>query len=382
MLPKRSAIAIANYDFRSSGTVAKSIEIASAAARAGLPVELWALRGEGDLRDRVPEGLPVHVLASGPPTFSRAADMILATRRLALTLHRRRPALVLSGGNHLHRVLGIALRLSGARDQMRLVLRASNSSQRPNRAAPAVARRVRRKFGGADAVVAVSQALGAELRAARLPSPVSVIPNGVDLDRVAMLARTPFDHPFLDKGVPVLVSMGRLQSQKGFDIVIRAFAALRRRQDARLLLIGAGAESMRRALWTLAAEEGVADAIDMLGFRDNPFAILARCDLFVSGSRWEGASNTLIEALACGLPIVATDCPTGNREVVDRGPFGTLAQVDDVEGLAAAIEYELMVRRDRAAQAAGARHWALDRCLAQWIGLLEREYRAALALRA
>lgn len=231
----------------------------------------------------------------------------------------------------------------------------------------------RLKFGGSDFVVAVSHALGEEIRSALPRQNLAVIPNGVDLPKVTRLASQPFDHPFFDGSrAPVLVTMGRLVRQKGFDILITALAGLSD-ADARLLIIGDGSGDQFAALQSLAQREGVADRVAFLGYQANPFAIIARADMFVSASRWEGASNALIEALACGLPLVAADCPTGNREVVEAGPYGTLAPVEDVEGLAAAIRTELAVARPRDAQAAGARDWSLDRCMDQWVTLLGAE---------
>lgn len=376
------AIAIGNYDFRSSGTVAKSIEIAVAAAQAGLPVELWVVRKSGELLPRVPAHIPIVAIKRGKAMTGRGTDLVLSLPRFAQAIRQRRPALLLSGGNHFHHPSRVALDLSGRRSDTRLLLRASNSTQRQGRSPQKVAQKVRGKFAGADGIIAVAQELGDELRRAGVGTDISVIPNGVDLDRVEQRARAPFDHPFLHTGLPVLVSMGRLAPQKGFDMLIRALARLRKTQDARLLLIGTGKAEQRAQLDALAAQEGVADAVDLLGFRDNPFAILSRADLFVGGSRWEGASNTLIEALACGLPLAITDCPTGNREVVERGPYGTLVPVDDVDAMASAVAEELALRRDRQAQRDGARHWALDTCLDSWAALLAREYRLAMATRA
>jgi len=378
----RPAIAIGNYDFRSSGTVAKSIEIAAAAAQAGLPVELWVVRKSGELLPRVPANVPIVAIARGKALTGRGTDLVLSLPRFAHAIRRRNPALLLSGGNHFHHASRVALDLSGRRSDTRLLLRASNSTQRMDRSPEKVAQKVRGKFAGADGIIAVAQELGTELRDAGVETDIAVIPNGVDLDRVEQLAQAPFDHPFLRSGLPVLVSMGRLAPQKGFDMLIRALARLRKSRDARLLLIGNGKADQRAELEALAAEEGVADAVDLLGFRDNPFAILSRADLFVGGSRWEGASNTLIEALACGLPLAVTDCPTGNREVVERGPYGTLAPVDDVEAMATAMACELTLRRDRQGQRDGARHWSLDSCLESWAALLAREYALAMAARA
>ena len=374
-----SALAIANYDFRPSGTVVKSIEIAAACADAGLAVELWVVREDGALRARVPNNVPVFAAGSAIRLRNRGLDLALNVPALAAALRRRAPALFLSGGNHLHLAARIALALSGRRRSIQFGARASNSAHhgkmtRLQSRISAWSNRL--KFGGADFIVAVSRALGEEIRAALPSNHVSVIANGVDLTKVDRLAAAPFSHPFLDEGrdgAPLLVSMGRIVRQKGFDLLVSALAQLRD-MGARLMIIGDGSADQVAALKSLAKEKGVADQLALLGYQDNPFAILSRADLFVSASRWEGASNALIEALACGLPIVATDCPTGNREVVEAGPYGTLAPIEDAEGLARAIRTELTHHRSREAQSAGARRWSLDRCMKDWVALLRERF--------
>ncbi|MFC4595121.1 glycosyltransferase [Sphingobium tyrosinilyticum] len=377
-------IAIGNYDFRPSGTVVKSIEIAAACAKAGLPVELWVVRDEGALRARVPASVPIFETGSAMRLHNRGLDLALNIPALATALRRRRPTLFLSGGNHLHLAARIALGLSGRRRSIQLGARASNSAHHGKATrwqALIGAWSNRLKFGGADFIVAVSHALAAEIQTALPQKKVGVIANGVDLAKVDRLVSAPFAHHFLDKGSdgpPVLVTMGRIVRQKGFDLLVSALGSLRD-IGARLMIIGDGNPDQVAALKSLAEEKGVTDRLALLGYQDNPFAILSRADLFVSASRWEGASNALIEALACGLPIVATDCPTGNREVVEAGPYGTLAPVEDVEGLADAIRAELASHRSKEAQSAGARRWSLDHCMSEWVLLLRVESRCANA---
>lgn len=367
-------IAIANYDFRASGTVAKSIEIALALRDAGVKVQLWVVRDQGPLRDRVPADLPVVETGAGMRFGWRPLDLLANVLGLAMAIRRHRPALFLCGGNHMLLPSRAGIWLSGRRKRMRCGARASNSSQRPGRSRRGAHRDIRLKFGGQDFVVAVSEELADELREARLPGRLSAIPNGVDLDRIDRLAAVPCDHPFFRQpGGPVLAAMGRITHQKGFDSIIDALALLPADLGARLIIIGAGGQKDVRTLHAQAARLDVADRVSFPGYRDNPFAFLARSDIFVSGSRWEGASNALIEALACGLPLAVTDCPTGNREVVQRGPYGTLARVDDPASLASAIAAELATARPRSGQAAGARHWEIRHCLAQWVALLKRE---------
>lgn len=366
------AIAIANYDFRASGTVAKSIEIAAAAVAAGLPAQLWTIRAEGPLLARVPQGVPIVEVGTGKRRGSRDLDLVRNIPALAHRLKRAHPRILLSGGNHFHLPARLAVRLGGMGDSVQIIMRASNSAYHGQEVGRLDRWAGRLKYHGADMIVAVSQELAQEVRASGVRAPVRCIPNGVDLDRVRKLAETPFCHPFMDRPIkgPLLVSMGRIVRQKGFDILIRALAMLPGDCPARLILIGDGEAASRAELEQLADALGVSGRIAWLGYQPNPFAIMSRCDLFVSASRWEGASNTLLEALALGLPLVATDCPTGNREVVERGPFGTIAPNEDPAGLADAIRHEWVAGRSREAQRAGADHWAIEKCLSNWLSLL------------
>lgn len=371
--PSGRTIAIANYDFRASGTVAKSIEIAAAAADAGLDAQLWVIHAHGPLRARVPSSVPIFTVGQNRASRSREGELALNIPALARALRERQPHIFLSGGNHFHLPARLALKLSGKSDSIRSIMRASNSARHGGPIGWREKWSSRLKYGGSDLIVAVSQELAEEVTLCGVRKPVRCIPNGVDIDRVRTMGEGDFSHPFLDRRAssgPLIVSMGRLARQKGFDLLIRALAMLPRDLDARLLIIGDGDPAYRAKLGQLSDQLDVADRIGWLGYQVNPFAIMSRCDLFVTASRWEGASNTLLEALALGLPLVATNCPTGNIEVVERGPFGTVAPPEDAAGLAAAIQQEWAIRRDRAAQAAGARFWAIDRCLADWVSLL------------
>lgn len=378
----RGVIAIATYDFRSSGTVAKTVEIAAALKDAAIPVEIWAVRAKGPMLERVPAGIRIVSPPGEGGIGDRGIDLAWNLPRLVWMLRRHAPAVLLSSGNHLHLVAQLALLLSGLRGRTRLGIRASNSSQRLRRSGGTLRRRIAWfsgvKYAGVDFVVAVSEELAEEVRHIQPRANVGCIPNGVDVNRVQRLAAQPDSHPFFEArrtnpDVAVIISMGRLSRQKGFDVLIRAFAELRQSREARLILIGDGPAAEREALEALARELGVTDDLSLLGYRKNPFSLLAQADLYVCASRWEGASNALLEALACGLPLVATDCPTGNRELLRDGRNGTLAPVEDPEALAAAMLAQLDRPADRDAQKAAAREFDLAICMDRWKTLLSAQ---------
>ena len=170
-----------------------------------------------------------------------------------------------------------------------------------------------------------------------LESNLVTIPNGVDVERVRTLAKhlPPSVLPVDD--VPFVVGMGRLSSQKGFDILIRAHAeVLRRGIKHRLVLIGYGPEKDK--LTALAAELDVGDSILFLGYQTNPYPTVLRSSVYCLSSRFEGRPLALSEAALLGVPIIAVDCPTGPREILADGRYGELVEPESVEALSTAIE--------------------------------------------
>jgi glycosyltransferase involved in cell wall biosynthesis len=135
--------------------------------------------------------------------------------------------------------------------------------------------------------------------------------------------------------IPTIITVGRLVYQKDHDTLLRAFALARSRLDASLVLVGQG--PLQDELTTLARELGISDRVIFAGWQQNPFAWMANADLFVLSSRFEGFGNVVIEAMACGLPVVSTDCPSGPSEILANGDAGILVPVGDVHAMADAM---------------------------------------------
>lgn len=132
-----------------------------------------------------------------------------------------------------------------------------------------------------------------------------------------------------------IFSVGRLSPEKGFLTLIEAFALLRKQRPVKLTIVGEGAE--RQNLEAKIAELGVSGDIDLPGHHPHPIAALARASLFVSSSSHEGLGNAIIEAMACGIPVVCTDAPHGPREILEGGRLGPLVPVGDAGALAEAM---------------------------------------------
>ena len=170
----------------------------------------------------------------------------------------------------------------------------------------------------------------------------------------------------------VVIAAGRLAREKGFDVLLAAFAQVAGRFPAwRLVVLGEGPE--REALGALAKSLGLGSRASFPGWIAEPGEWLARADLFVMSSRYEGFPNALLEAMACGVPVVSTDC-VGSREIVTHDFDGVLVPVDSVAALAAAMA-DLMgdsAARQRLAEAALAvsRRFGLDRVAGEWADIL------------
>lgn len=163
-------------------------------------------------------------------------------------------------------------------------------------------------------------------------SDIHVIPNPVVSRHQCEMRITA--RPATD-GRPALLAAGRLVYQKGFDVLVRAFEILRSHRDACLVIAGDGPD--RRNLQRLVEATAYADDIEFAGYHGDLREQMRLASVFVLPSRWEGLPGVLIESLALGTPVVATDCPGGTREVLEDGRWGELVPVDDAEALAAAM---------------------------------------------
>jgi glycosyltransferase involved in cell wall biosynthesis len=165
---------------------------------------------------------------------------------------------------------------------------------------------------------------------------INVIHNPIVTPELSRLAGEAVAHPwFAKKDTPVILGAGRLSQQKDFVNLIRAFSILRQTRHARLVIIGQGPE--RPELERLVDQLQLREQVDMPGFAANPYALMRRADLFVLSSAWEGLPTVLVEAMACGAPVVATDCPSGPQEILEGGRHGRLVPVGDSEALGRAM---------------------------------------------
>jgi glycosyltransferase involved in cell wall biosynthesis len=197
----------------------------------------------------------------------------------------------------------------------------------------------------ADGIVAVSDGVADDLanRSGLPRARITTVYNPVITAELTAMADQPVAHRwFRPSAPPVVLGVGSLSGRKDFPTLIRAFARVRAQRDCRLVILGQAMSpkktlDQRNRLIALAASLGVAADVDLPGFAANPFAYMARARAFVLSSVYEGLPGVLIQALACGCPVVSTDCPSGPAEILDGGRFGAMVPVGDDAAMAAAI---------------------------------------------
>nr|HID14046.1 glycosyltransferase [Anaerolineae bacterium] len=296
-------------------------------------VQLAAFEATGPFRREVPVEIPVHDLNG-----RRQYDVRLVVR-LARLLHSERPDAVLSVMRYANVVALLAARLSRFNGPV-IVNEQNNPSaefeQFGGRWFKSLA--LRYLYPRAGKITAISQGIATEL-ASRWGVPgdkVVVIPNPVDVAQIRHLAQEPSPHPWLtDKQIPVIIGVGRLHPQKDFGLLVRAFRLVRNAQATRLIILGEGPE--RDLLENEVQQLGLASDVLLPGFQDNPFAWMGRADAFVLSSRYEGFGNVIVEAMALGRPVIATNCPFGPGEIIGDNVSGLLVPVGDEQALARAI---------------------------------------------
>lgn len=195
---------------------------------------------------------------------------------------------------------------------------------------------MKRLYPGLTLAVGVSAGVQRELERfiPELSGRVRTSYNLVDVAEIRSASRGPLLEPLPPH--PFILAAGRLNHQKGFDLLVRAYAVLGSGVAHDLVILGDGPR--RTHLERLARDLGVAERVRFLHFQHNPYAWMSRSTIFVVSSRYEGFCRVIVEALVVGVPVVATDCPSGPAEILKGGLYGTLVPPNDVEALSSAIK--------------------------------------------
>jgi glycosyltransferase involved in cell wall biosynthesis len=328
----RRHIALFLPNFDGGGAERAFVTLGRGLAELGHRVDIVVGNAAGPLRAEISPQVNVVDLAS--------RRLVHALPGLVRYLRRAQPDRIYAALEEAGVLALVARKLSGVTVQVVPSIRnnLSDEARHASRKRRLLLHMARWLYPSADAVVAVSQGV-ADDAAVVLRLPVEllrVIRNPTLTPELADLAGRTVDHEwFAPKMQPVILGCGRLSAQKDFATLIRAFARLRAERPCRLLILGEG--ELRRELTDLAARLGVSDAVWMPGFDPNPYRFMANCDVFVLSSLFEGSPNVIVQALACGAPVVATDCPSGPNELLHGVARGALVEVGDDAAMAAAI---------------------------------------------
>jgi glycosyltransferase involved in cell wall biosynthesis len=369
--PAGRRIALLLPSLAAGGAETCMLRTAADLLRRGFRVDLVLCEETGPLLADVPPGARVIALPPGPMVLARAmalaadpagARAMLAPVLLAWRPHQRLPHLpplvrylraerpdALFSAMPMPNLLAVwARRL--AKVPTRVLVSERNtlsamidgSRRWRDRGLPQL---LGRGYRLADGIVAVSDGVADDLahRSGLPRARITTVYNPVITAELTAMADQPVAHRwFRPSAPPVVLGVGSLSGRKDFPTLIRAFARVRAQRDCRLVILGQAMSpkktlDQRNRLIALAASLGVAADVDLPGFAANPFAYMARARAFVLSSVYEGLPGVLIQALACGCPVVSTDCPSGPAEILDGGRFGAMVPVGDDAAMAAAI---------------------------------------------
>jgi glycosyltransferase involved in cell wall biosynthesis len=358
------------------GVQRMTILLAEGLAARGAKVDLVVCDTQGELKEQIPPGLRMVALERSNPLAARLAvlradpqGMVAFLRplitikyasptlrylpSLARYLRTARPDSLFSATTYLNIEAVLARRLAAVPTRLVLSDRSHFSSGKPRKAwrQRHLVAAMRRSYLQAEAITAVSQGVAADIARSLdiAREAITTLHNPTITPDFAAKVGQPVEHPwFADGAPPVLLGVGRTTFQKDFATLLHAFARVREGRPARLAIIGESNEKQTARLRELAAELGVQDDFELMGYRANPLPYMARAAVFVLSSRYEGFPNVLLEAMACGTPVVSTDCPSGPSEILDGGAYGALVPVADEAALAAAITATLDAPPERA----------------------------------
>lgn len=350
-------------DLDGGGAQRTFVNLANAFGAVGVKRCLAVGRSDGPARVWLADDVPLEDLG--------ALRLRQTPRPLRRLIQQRQPALVLSTITDANVVAALAAR--GL--PLRLILRETNSHRTSGDLGW-----MRRCLAGwayrrADAVVALSEGVRCELLDDYHldGSRVHTIHNPVRVDDFREAAATARQQPSpaLGEG-PLILAVGRLTRQKGFDVLMRAFACLKH-APSRLAILGDGAD--REPLLRLGSELGVSDRLIMPGFVADLAPWLAHAALFVLSSRWEGFGHVLVEAMASDVPVIATRCPHGPADILRDNRTGVLVPPEEPAALATAMgqlldDYESAKRLSKAAQSAVGK-FSAPRIAGKYIRLFE-----------
>lgn len=360
----RKKIAIFLPSLAAGGVARVMLHLAQAFVEKGYSVDVVLCRSHGAFMGNLPPQIRLYKLQARPILLSRLLLLLknfAATRVLLLPilfslkppkslaylpaliryLRHETPHILLSAKTHTNLVALWAAHI--AKVSSRIVV----SERMPLRNITQTSKKWRWRFilpvlaqeyPKADGIISVSNGVREELalQTGILPQHITTIYNPVLTQQIREKSLEPIHHPWLQKdGLPIILGVGRLVPAKDFSTLLKAFSHVRRHHPAHLVILGEG--RLRPELTALAQTLGIAKDVWMPGYSDNPFAFMRSAAVLVLSSIYEGLPNVLLEALACGCPVISTNCSSGPSEILKNGIYGPLVPVRDVTALEKAL---------------------------------------------
>ena len=358
-------IAIFSPSLAIGGAERALVNLANAFADSKKKVHLLLAKAEGSLLSEVHPD--VRVFDLGKKGVWGALPV------LSCYLRTERPAILLSTLSHANLIALWAVGLS--RVPTRVVITETttmsvNFASEPgikNKLIPQLARIF---YRDADAIICLSRGMAVDLLEITGVSndKVHIIYNPIVTADLLKKSQEHLSHPwFAPSALPVVLAVGRLTAAKDYPTLLRAFALAREKRELHLIILSDGEQ--RLALEALVRQLGLANSVQMPGFVDNPYAYMARAAVYVLSSAWEGLSAVIVEALACGTAIVATDCKYGPAEVLENGRYGKLVPVGDPGAMAKAILETLDIQPDRTRLRQRSRDFTVEAVVQQYLAL-------------
>lgn len=330
MLAESKRVALFLSYLGGGGAERVMLNLAKGFVQSGLEVDLVLGKAWGPHLWKIPETVRVIDL--------NASTSLMGVPKLARYLRQERPHALLSAMHYANEIAVMAKRIAGV--STHIIVTEHNTLSRSIDQVKRLKRHliplsVKYLYPLADSVVTVSQGARDDLQHWMSPTKTEVksIYNPVIAPDLYEKAASTVEHPWFNEGdMPIVLGVGKLEPQKDFATLIRAFAKVRSQVPSRLVILGWGPDKER--LESLIQELGLADDVILMGYVDNPYAYMARSKAFVLSSAWEGLPTVLIEAMALSLPVISTNCKSGPEEILDHGKYGCLVPVGDSDAMA------------------------------------------------
>jgi len=338
-------------------------------AEKGYQVDLVLMKKQGQYLEQVPSNARVIDL--------KVKKLLLSIHLIGAYLKREKPAVLISANERVNIMALLAKKFFRLKTGIIISVHVNNSEAMARQGASLYKKLViftaRRIYRWADRVVAVSEGVAEDVEKLFLVprDKIEVIYNPIISKELDNKINEPVEHPWLNQDKnPVILGVGRLIGQKDFSTLIKSFSKIKKIKDnTKLIILGEGRDRIK--LEKEIKDLGLNENVDLPGYVDNPYSFMKKASVLVLSSAWEGFGNVLVEAMAAGTPVVATNCPSGPAEILEGGKYGPLLAVGDADGLADAVikilndppEPELLIHR--------ANDFSVDKALAMYLEILK-----------